>query len=290
MQALCFCLPKLVWFLAISNSRQDVTSIINEANALNGVPNFEKSKPPSKYREDKLSYLTSQLFQRTDGDIIAHGRRATSRILTCYFMICYIGVKILYLLNCLFQIGVIHVMIGTRPFGISGFNYLKQDTLDTHFISQFKKKMSSGITELIDTSSFPKRTLCDFTFRELASNHAYTVECILPLNIIVEKIYVFLYLWFILLGVITFLDIIRWIVHLINFLVSSDGSREHYVRTHLIDRRKYNDEAIKQFAHKQLTGNNYFLLKLLSKNISTFIVVDMIDYFFRVKACKNKDD
>jgi hypothetical protein len=185
---------------------------------------------------------------------------------------------------------LIHLIIGTRPFGIDRFNHLKQDTFETHFLAQFAQKISSGVSELIDTSSFPKRTLCDFTFRELASNHAYTVECILPLNIIVEKMYVFLYIWFIFLAFITLIDFIKWIGHFIHFLVSSDRTREHYVRTHLIDRTKYNAADIKLFADEHVTGNNYFLLKLLSKNISTFVVVDMLDYFFKAKASNKKDE
>lgn len=263
---------------------------MDEANKLNSVPDFRKKTAPSKLHEDTLVYLNSQLFPREDGDIGPPNPRSRSRIFTCYFMLCYLGVKVLYILNCLLQLGVIHLMIGSRPFGISRFNHLKQDTLDTHFISQFKKKVASGVSELIDTSAFPKRTLCDFTFRELASNHAYTVECILPLNIIVEKMYVFLYIWFIFLACITFIDFIKWIGHLIHFLASSDTSREHYVRTHLIDRTKYNPADIKSFVDDHLTGNNYFLLKLLSNNISSFVVVDMVDYFFKAKASKNKDD
>jgi hypothetical protein len=267
-----------------------VTNLLEEANKLCEVPDFQKKAIPSKFREEKLVYLNSQLFDRKDGDIIAHGPRRQNRIFTCYFIICYIGVKILYFLNCLLQLGLIHLMIGTRPFDISRFNHLQQDTLETHFIAQFVKKISSGVSELIDTSSFPKRTLCDFTFRELASNHAYTVECILPLNIIVEKMYVFLYIWFILLGFIILIDFIKWIGHLIHFLVSSDRTHERYVRTHLIYRTKYDDGAISYFAKNHLTGNNYFLLKLLSKNISTFVVVDMLDYFFKAKASNKKNN
>ncbi len=265
--------------------------LLDEANKIYDIPDFKKkSTPPSKLHESTLAFLNSQLFTRENGDIIIRGRQRQSRIFKCYFMICYIGVKILYILNCLLHIGLIHLIIGTRPFGISSFNYLKQTTTETHFLAQFVRKMTSGVTELIDTSSFPKRTLCDFTFRELASNHAYTVECILPLNIIAEKMYVFLYIWFIMLAVITFIDLIRWIGHLIHFLVSGDKTHEHYVRTHLIDRTKFSHDAIKNFAQDHLTGNNYFLLKLLSQNISNFVVVDMLDYYFKAQASNKKDD
>ncbi|CAF3974962.1 unnamed protein product [Rotaria sordida] len=289
IQAFFFFLPKLIWHLALSGSRHDVKAILDRASKLYDVPKFDKKKSLSKFREEKLIYLNTQLFDREDDDIIIHSRHHhNNRIFSYYLIICYIGVKCLYFLNCLFQISLIHLMIGTRPFGINRFKHLKEDTFETHFIGQFINKISSGVSELIDTSSFPKRTLCDFTFRELASNHAYTVECILPLNIIVEKIYVFLYLWFILLAFIIFIDFIKWIGYLIHCLISSDKTRQHYVRTHLIDRTKYDPKDINDFANQHLTGNNYFLLKLLSKNISTFVVVDMLDYFFKAKASNKK--
>ncbi|CAF2393589.1 unnamed protein product [Rotaria sp. Silwood2] len=285
IQAFLFFLPKIIWHLALLGSRHDVKSLLDAADKLYVVPNLGNKKPLSKYRLKQLEYLNRRLFNRENGDdIIIHSHHRNSRIFSCYLIICYIGIKCLYFLNCLVQISLIHLMIGTRPFGINRFKHLKEDTFETHFIGQFLNKISSGVSELIDTSAFPKRTLCDFTFRELASNHAYTVECILPLNIIVEKMYVFLYIWFIFLAFIIFIDFIKWIGHLIHCLVNSDKTREHYVRTHLFDRTKYSSNDISRFAKDHLTGNNYFLLKLLSKNISSFVVVDMLDYYFKIKT------
>lgn len=234
-------------------------------------------------REEQIVHLNSQLFGESSRDVYLHGRSRQNRFSSCYLLICYLIVKLLYLVNCLVQIGLIHFVIGSRPFLFNRFSHFKSNALNEHFIGQFVEKISSGVSELIDTSSFPKRTLCDFTFRELASNHAYTVECILPLNILVEKMYVFLYLWFILLSLIIFFDLIRWTIQLIHCCIPNDRTREHYVRMHLIDRKRFEKDEIKTFAQNQLNGNNYFILKLFSKNISTFVVVDMIDYFFRAK-------
>ncbi|CAF4009761.1 unnamed protein product, partial [Rotaria sp. Silwood1] len=44
------------------------------------------------------------------------------------------------------------------------------------------------------------------------------------------------------------------------------------------------------FAKAHLTGNNYFILKLLSKNISSFVVVDLLDYHFNPKPNNKKDE
>lgn len=291
IQAFFFFLPKLVWHLALSNSEKDVRALLDAASKLYLVPDFGKKKLPSNFREKQLIYLNSRLFDDEKRNMITKNEsHRCSRICSCYFILCYIGVKVLYLLNCIIQIGFIQVMIGSHPLDKNHFNHLKPDTLEKHFIAQFVNKINSGVSELIDTSSFPKRTLCDFTFRELASNHAYTVECILPLNIIVEKMYAFMHIWFIFLGLIIFIDLFKWIGHLIHCVVISDRTREHYVRTHLIDKTRHSAEDIAMFAKTKLTGNTYFLLKLLTKNISTFVVVDMFDYYFKVRTTNKKHD
>ena len=281
-------MPKLVWGLALSGSQYNVSSLLEEASGLYAAPDFVKKKTGSKKPGDKISFLNGQVFGEKNRGATKRGTRRL--IFSCYFIICYLGVKFLYLLNCLVQIGLIQLVVGARPFGVSRYNHYRHDSLDTHFLAQFVHKMSSGVSELIDTSSFPKRTLCDFTFRELASNHAYTVECILPLNIIVEKMYVFLYMWFILLAVLTALDFIRWIGLLVYSLVRSEKSHEDYVKSHLIDRTKCSAEDIQKFAKHHFSGNTYFILQLLSKNISTFAVVDMLDYYFKAQASNKKQD
>ncbi|CAF0745572.1 unnamed protein product, partial [Didymodactylos carnosus] len=286
LQAICFYLPKLFWQFSLHHSDYNVSGILKSTNKLYSLPDFAKKKIPAKLRDDQLSYLHSHLFSKNFIPVTTRTTTTTNKKHffrqrhSCYFLIFYLITKCLYLANLGVQVFIIHLIIGSR-------NSVYSDIKSKHFLSEFNQKIKSGISELIDTSSFPKRTLCDFTFRELASNHYYTVECILPLNILVEKIYVFLYVWFILLIFITLMDIVKWLFRIIRFI--RESFRLRYIEHHLINRHDPNQ--IQTFVRQHLNWDTYFLFKLLSKNVSTYAVVDILGYYFETqKNRKTKEN
>ncbi|CAF0985760.1 unnamed protein product [Didymodactylos carnosus] len=284
LQAIFFYLPKLFWQFSLHNSDYNVSGILKAAHKLYLLPDFSKKKSPTKLQEQQLNYLHSHFFSKnfipvTPTTTTKHRKRLLQRRHYCYFFVLYLVTKFLYLANLCGQILFIHLIIGSK-------NKAYPNIKSKHFLTEFNQKLQSGISELIDTSSFPKRTLCDFTFRELASNHYYTVECILPLNIIVEKLYVFLYIWFILLAFLILVDIVQWLFRLIRFL--SESSRLKYIQHHLID--QHDPNQVQTFVQQHLNWDTYFLFKLLSKNISTYVIVDILEYYFKTQKNKKKDN
>ena len=139
----------------------------------------------------------------------------------------------------------------------------------------------NGFT-LPESELFPQMTFCDFQIRELGERHLYTVECLLTINIFIEKIYFILWIWFGVLFFVTLVDILRLMYQLIlrhsrnrflheNFelLLCNDVHKERLFRSFPID--------------------NFLTLKILSANGNPLIVAEILGELFRRKLQTNSD-
>ena len=66
-----------------------------------------------------------------------------------------------------------------------------------------------------DSSLFPRVTLCDFKVKQLANEHEYTVQCVLMINMLNEKIYLFLWYWLFLTTCATLINLFYCLIFLI---------------------------------------------------------------------------
>lgn len=124
-----------------------------------------------------------------------------------------------------------------------------------------------------NTGNFPRVTFCDFKIRVMGNMQDRTVQCVLTINMFAEKIYLFVWWWFLFVAIITVMNFLYWIV--ISF---SSSSREAFVKNLLIlgDRSFENppkSNNIRNFV-KTLRPDGVFVLRLMCKNAG-----DLITYF-----------
>lgn len=115
---------------------------------------------------------------------------------------------------------------------------------------------------------FPRVTKCKFyKFGPSANVETIDALCLLPLNIINEKIYVFLWFWFVILIILTLMMLLFGLI-----LVACPS-----VRVYMLNIRF----KISQLNHlyiivRQSTIGDWFLLYLLGKNMDSYILKDIV--------------
>lgn len=127
---------------------------------------------------------------------------------------------------------------------------------------------------------FPRMTKCTFHFFGSSGDlQRHDALCILPLNIINEKIYVFVWFWLVLLALITSISIFTRIL-----LLLSPQIRLIYLRS----QARFVDRYHLNYVVKHISSSDWFLLMQIRKNIDAVHFRDLMTEFSR--SLKNSTD
>ncbi|MFH4980580.1 hypothetical protein AB6A40_007289 [Gnathostoma spinigerum] len=130
----------------------------------------------------------------------------------CYVTCCYFGMKALFICNILLQLSILHFFLD-----------LPNDNPPLWGFTLFLRLMKGN--EWQDTGIFPRVTMCDFEIRELGNIHRWSVQCVLPLNMFNEKVYILLWFWLNVLLAVTVISALLWV-----FKITLDSNRKHFVK------------------------------------------------------------
>jgi len=147
------------------------------------------------------------------------------------------------------------------------------DTNYLHYGFNTLGTLFSGFS-LPESKLFPRITLCDFQIRELGERHYYTVECILVINIFIEKMYFILWLWFWVLLIITIMDTMYFI-----YRIFIRHSRNVFIVQHLdlIVKSRTSKETEFRYFLRYFPVDNLFTLWIIGANSNAIIVAEILD-------------
>ena len=263
-QAIMFTLPYLLWKILNRRSGIDITDIM-EAAVTSRKAMYAESK------EKTLRYAVLML----DRHFLTHRERKTGcwsrmkHILSkrcClfygkfygnYLTFSYIVVKTMYLVNAVAQLFLLDVILG-YDYHMFGIRVLR------HFLYGEQWEASER---------FPRVTLCDFRIRQNTNVHQYTVQCVLPINIFNEKIFVIVWFWFVLVCLLTAYNLMQWTLQSIHW-----QGQLRYVRRRLraMDAIHGDSNHLKRFVQDYLRRDGLFLLRLVSKNAGDLIASELL--------------
>jgi len=168
--------------------------------------------------------------------------------------------ELLNFINVLGQIYLMDVFLGGE-FSTYGMDVVQMTELDPD--------------NRIDPMSkvFPKTTKCEFhKFGSSGTVEKLDALCVLPLNIINEKIYVFLWFWFITVSIITGIQVVYRVM-----VLASPKLREMLLK---VRSRLTPQHQVEHLCEKFKIGD-WFLLYQLGKNIDPLIFKEFISELYR---------
>ncbi|PAA83781.1 hypothetical protein BOX15_Mlig016285g1 [Macrostomum lignano] len=151
-------------------------------------------------------HLGAHLMSKGKSSAVQPVSLSGSRLFLTYLMIK--GLRLLAILGCLFYLQY-SFELSNPMFGIAGLTR--------------QSKQADGVVE---TPAFPTLTFCDVPLRQLGGWNKRTLQCILPINLLVNKTALFLWFWLVACGLLLVCSTLLWLVR-----VALRSRRRSYVKT-----------------------------------------------------------
>ena len=264
-QAILFYLPRPIWMILSTKSGVSVFEVTDAAREC-------QHKSDTKSRDCIMTYMSNHmgqflLKQMTSHAITNHCKRFWWRFYGKNLTITYLFMKIVYLINVLGQLYILDQFLGMN-YHLYGFEVFS--------------RLTSG-KDWRTSDRFPRVTFCDFKIRVVGHIQRYTVQCSLPMNLLNEIIFIFIWFWLALVCVATIFSLIKW-----TYISVYVPGQIDYMHQRLVAMYKFkstNDDSIDanikkrdiwEFVRKFLRRDGCLLIRFVSFNASDTIAAELI--------------
>ncbi|CDW55502.1 Innexin [Trichuris trichiura] len=262
VEALCFRLPSFIWKYLASHSGIRVHDIVRIS--------VDERNVQAEVKLQNLKALTTHI----QNALHFHGRLRRRRVTPHRFLrflnlpyssfyVCtvYLFTKCLYLANVCLQLMLMNRFLGTYKYRWYGFGAISD--------------MLSGAT-WEKSGIFPRVTLCDFQVRVMGNVQRYSVQCVLVINIFNEKIFVFLWFWYVALFLITVLSVAYW-----GFVILLPWPAIWFISRHLeLSEMPFepheSKKDVERFVCSYLKPDGVFVLRLITLRSNIIFGTDLL--------------
>ena len=175
-----------------------------------------------------------------------------------YLIVFYCILKLIYIFNIIAQIYWMNIFLDTNYYAYGW-----------HVMANMLQGKGWSTSD-----RFPRVTLCDFPIRTLGNVQNYTVQCSLPLNLFNEAIFIFLWWWYVFVGVATVGSLILWLLTSLYI-----PQQKNFIKSRLIAMDKLkrdSDEDVGTFVRNFLRRDGLFIIRMVAKNASDLIAAELI--------------
>ncbi|XP_071103534.1 innexin unc-9-like isoform X4 [Haliotis cracherodii] len=265
IQALMFYIPCIIWRLLNGQSGINVDRIVGLAS------DAQYESPEIRIRTIKYVVrhidrcLDNQRESRHTCCVQLRHILSAKLSLLCgkrygnYLVAVYLFMKVMYISNAIGQLFMLNEFLSTE-YNIYGFQVLQDLIVGDEWTASHR---------------FPRVTMCDFDIRQMQNIHRHSVQCVLPINLFNEKIYIFMWFWLVFVSILTCYSFVSWLWHMVF-----PTSRMQYVKKFLkiMDRLGTGPDKklANRFTIEYLRHDGVFTLRLIGKNSSDIVVAEIV--------------
>ncbi|GMT06989.1 hypothetical protein PENTCL1PPCAC_29163 [Pristionchus entomophagus] len=272
LQAIMFYVPNWIWKTLNKQTGIDVECAVADAQKLRSLPAIARRAEAEKLAD----YLAEALDMKSERPkcyrflCFRFGNNLGSYVTTLYIL-----TKIAYLGNLILQIVLLDRFLGSGNI-FWGFNTVRD--------------LING-REWHESGMFPRVTLCDFGVRKLANLHRYTVQCVLMINMFNEKIYLFLWFWFMTVLFVTIINFVYCISQLV-FARARESSCKNWLSglNTANDHQSYGDDLlIRRFANFGLQPDGILVMRFIEGHAGAMVAKDLAMVLYKKFAESHKN-
>jgi hypothetical protein len=122
--------------------------------------------------------------------------------------------------------------------------------------------------------------MCDVEVRQLGAVHRWSIQCVLMINMFNEKIYLFLWWWFLIVAVLTIINFIYWlIISLVPHFGQDFVGRYLQYKGIVLGSRK----GLESFVDNSLRKDGVTVLRLISDNCGDVVTAEIVHHLWNIK-------
>ncbi|KAL8593274.1 hypothetical protein ACOMHN_009927 [Nucella lapillus] len=265
IQCLLFKFPNIIWKELKGYSGINVEKIVNMAE--------EATMTPPEEREEKVKDISHFIdrwlytYRSYKKNVFTQMRDKVSGVLCfmlgkrhgTYLTGLYLFTKLLYLVNIICQFVLLSAFLGFNFFTY-GFDILAN---------------LSDNGEFRDYDHFPRVVMCDIEIRQLQNVQPFTTQCVLSINLFIEKIFAIMWFWFWFLVIASIVNIGQWIFNIFFSYRRDRFIQKYLIMLGLVDKSK-DRKLFKRFVSDYLRDDGVFLLRSVGNNSSDIILLDLV--------------
>ncbi|XP_055869497.1 innexin unc-9-like isoform X2 [Biomphalaria glabrata] len=278
IQCFLFKFPNMLWKELRSYSGINVQKIVNMADEVVMSPPDSREKKISdisffmhkwlkSYRVYKYNVVVRVKEKMSSVLCFAFGKRQGT-----YLTGLFLFIKLLNVLNVISQFLLLSSFLKFN-YWTYGFDVMR------HLNGKW-----------VDIDHFPRVVMCDFEIRQLQNVQDFSLQCVLSINLFIEKIFAVTWFWLFFLGIASLVNFWKW-----TYDTLFSKRREHFIDKYLMilgeEESRKEKTLFKRFVHDYLRDDGVFLLRSVGNNSSELVLMDLIKVLwsnFRQENLKEK--